>query len=282
LLGEHGAADITQLARPLPRYGVLLCEFGSLCEVAQAEGLLGQVLQPLSLIMREAAATGVHLLFEDQTTQKGIWPRAVKANAGAVFTGYLPLNEGQAGGYHHAHKLGQYEFHYDGHILKGWDLAVEAPAVLRMLPRRLRGDLLIGTQPAGIDASAPAADCSPKVFAERSPGVRPAVAGGGALFVNSGHEPAASDAVAKWYSWVQQYMAERPGLWATPPKGIRAMARAMSLAETGSTDHEGRYVGIASETCRRIRTEAADNHEFSNSRYSDRNETMYSAKGSEG
>jgi hypothetical protein len=143
LLGAQGAADITQLEKPLPRYAVLLCEFGSLCEVAQAEGLLDQALLPLSLIMREAAATGIHLLFEDQTTQKGLWPRAVKANAGAVFTGYLPLNEGQAGGYHHAHKLGQYEFHYDGHILKGWDLQAEAPAVLRTLPRRLRGDLMI-------------------------------------------------------------------------------------------------------------------------------------------
>jgi hypothetical protein len=105
LLGAQGAADITQLRQPLPRYGVLLCEFGSLCEVAQAEGLLDAALLPLSLIMREAAATGIHLLFEDQTTQKGLWPRAVKANAGAVFTGYLPLNEGQAGGYHHAHKM---------------------------------------------------------------------------------------------------------------------------------------------------------------------------------
>jgi hypothetical protein len=264
LLGEHGAADITQLARPLPRYGVLLCEFGSLCEVAQAEGLLGQVLQPLSLIMREAAATGVHLLFEDQTTQKGIWPRAVKANAGAVFTGYLPLNEGQAGGYHHAHKLGQYEFHYDGHILKGWDLASEASAVLRTLPRRLRGDLLLGTQGIGPSGHPSIqhnhrsefdeeADCSSRVFAERSPGVRPEVAGGGALFVNTSDEPGANDAVMKWYGWVQAYMAERPGLWATPPKGIRAMARAMSLAETGSADYEGRYVGVASETCRRIR-----------------------------
>jgi hypothetical protein len=266
LLGAQGVADITGLAQPLPRYGVLLCEFGSLCEVAQAEGVLDQALQSLTLVMREAAATGVHLLFEDQTTQKGIWPRAVKANASAVFTGYLPLNEGQAGGYHHAHKLGQYEFHYDGQILKGWDLQVEVSAVLRMLPRRLRGDLLIGTQHA--ERPAPwaaqhtaepnAADCSSRVFAERSSPVRPGVAGG-AVFMTAG-EQGANDAVAKWYGWVQAYMAERPGLWATPPKGIRSMARAMSVAETGSTDHERRFVGIASETCRLIRQTARAEH----------------------
>lgn len=74
--------------------------------------------------------------------------------------------------------------------------------------------------------------------------------GGGALFVNRGDEQ-----VAKWLAWVKAYMAEHPGLWETPPKGIRAMARAMSVAETGSADQEGKYVGIASETCRRIREE---------------------------
>jgi hypothetical protein len=231
-------ADITGLVKPLPRYGVLLCEFGSLCEVAQAEGLLNQALQSLTLIMREAAATGVHLLFEDQTTQKGIWPRAVKANAGAVFTGYLPLNEGQAGGYHHAHKLGQYEFHYDGYILKGSDLAVEASAVLCTLPRRLRGDLLLGTQNNHRSEFEEKVDCSSGVFA------------------GAGEHPA-NDAVMKWYGWVQAYMAARPGLWATPTKGIRAMARAMRLAEMGSAEHEGRFVGIASETCRRIRLATA-------------------------
>jgi hypothetical protein len=139
-------------------------------------------------------------------------------------------------------------------------------AVLRMLPRRLRGDLLIGTQHA--ERPAPwaaqhtaepnAADCSSRVFAERSSPVRPGVAGG-AVFMTAG-EQGANDAVAKWYGWVQAYMAERPGLWATPPKGIRSMARAMSVAETGSTDHERRFVGIASETCRLIRQTARAEH----------------------
>ncbi len=253
LLGAQRAADITQLRQPPPRYGVLLCEFGSLCEVAQAEGLLDQALQPLTLIMREAAATGVHCFFEDQTTQKGLWPRAVRANAGAVFTGYLPLNEGQAGGYHHAHALKQYEFHYDGHTLRGWDMQADAPAVLRTLPRRLRGDLMIGAQndPQFAEPASVAA-CSPSVYAAVRESVRPEVTGGEALFANGGDEQ-----VAKWRAWVAAYMAEHPGLWQTPPKGIRAMARAMSVAETGSADNERRFVGIASQTCRRIREERA-------------------------
>lgn len=146
LLGQQSAADISQLHQRLPRYGVLLCEFGSLCEVARAEGLLNEALKPLSLIMREAAAAGVHLLFEDQTTDKGLWPRSVQANAGAVFTGYLPTNQGQAGGYYHAHTLKQYEFHYDGHVLRGWNMQTEAPAVLRSRPRQLRGDLMLSVE----------------------------------------------------------------------------------------------------------------------------------------
>lgn len=161
LLGQQGAADITQLPQRLPRYGVLLCEFGSLCEVARAEGLLSEALKPLSLIMREAAATGVHLFFEDQTTDKGLWPRSVQANAGAVFTGYLPPNQGQAGGYYHAHTLKQYEFHYDGHTLRGWNMQTEAPAVLRSLPRRLRGDLLLGVGSEGHRSAFGHADTPP-------------------------------------------------------------------------------------------------------------------------
>jgi hypothetical protein len=131
----------------------------------------------------------------------------------------------------------------------------------------LQGDLMIGTENVerrtesgerrtqnDLRAAEPGsvAECSPGVFAERSSGVRPEVAGGGTLFVHSGDEQ-----VAKWYEWVKAYMAEHPGLWETPPKGIRAMARAMSVAETGSDEHERRFVGIASETCRRIRGEVA-------------------------
>ena len=68
------------------------------------------------------------------------------------------------------------------------------------------------------------------------------------MFVNGGDEQ-----VAKWSAWVKAYMTDHPGLWETPPKGIRAMAPAMSLAETGTAAHERRYVGIASQTCRRVR-----------------------------
>ena len=75
---------------------VVISEFGALCATAQAEGVLDDVLYPLSLILREAGATGVHVLIEDQVVDQR-WPRGISANAEPV-TGYLPVNYGAAGG----------------------------------------------------------------------------------------------------------------------------------------------------------------------------------------
>ena len=44
------------------------------------------------------------------------------------------------------------------------------------------------------------------------------------------------------------------GLWKEPPSGVRELARAMSLADTGSRSNESGYVGIASKVTRQIRS----------------------------
>ena len=139
-LGEAGVGTIAQMKRPLSRIFVVISEFGALCDVADAEGLLNDVLQPLRLVLREAGATGVHLIFEDQVVEK-TWPRAARANSTPI-TGYLPQNSSSAGDYYYAHKLRPYEFHYDGHIMKTWDMKIVAPQMLAAVQPMPRGRVL--------------------------------------------------------------------------------------------------------------------------------------------
>jgi hypothetical protein len=54
LLSQHGAPNIAALEQPPQRMVVVISEFGALCGTAQAEGVLDDVLYPLSLILREA------------------------------------------------------------------------------------------------------------------------------------------------------------------------------------------------------------------------------------
>ena len=63
----------------------------------------------------------------------------------------------------------------------------------------------------------------------------------------------ATDEQGKWYEWVKAYMAKHPRLYEEPPHGVRTMARAMAVAETGDAEQVGRYVGIASQTAKAIR-----------------------------
>ena len=128
LLGQHGAPNIAALEQPPPRIVVAISEFGALCATAAAEGVLGDVLYPLSLILREAGATGVHVLIEDQVVDQR-WPRGISANAEPV-TGYLPVNYGAAGGYYDAHKLAPYQFHFAGTVFGTWPMAAVLPMVL--------------------------------------------------------------------------------------------------------------------------------------------------------
>lgn len=64
-----------------------------------------------------------------------------------------------------------------------------------------------------------------------------------------------TDNQAKWQNWIRQYAETNSGVLQSPPKGIRALARAMSRYETGTEENDSKYVGIASETCRLLRGE---------------------------
>lgn len=225
MLGAHGAADIDELPARLVRYVVMVTEFGSLCSAADEAGLLTVAIPPLKRIMAEAAAAGIHLIFEDQIVERGKWPRGVAANAAAVFTGHLPLNMGAAGGYHHAHILRPYQFHYDGQILQTWDVKPLERQLLASAPAfDARLAVLDGVAVAAADGERSAPATTPPATGE-PPNAAPNAA------PNAG---APNDDPAYWADVVAAWFAERPWALTGPAKGVSDLARTMCQHQTGS------------------------------------------------
>jgi len=130
VLGAAGVGNIGQLDSAPQRIFVVISEFGTACREADATGQLEAVVTALKSIMSEAAATGIHMIYEDQVVNRN-WPRELRGNAEPV-TGYLPEDTVRAGGYGKAHELDRHEFHYEGERFKTWDMKVEAPKLLTM------------------------------------------------------------------------------------------------------------------------------------------------------
>lgn len=241
LLGAAGAANIGQLDNPPARIVAVIAEFGALCAVAAADGVLEDVLRPLTLLLREAGAAGVHVIIEDQVVDQR-WPRGISANAEPV-TGYLPQNYGAAGGYHFAHQLPPYTFHFGGAVFSTWEMQDALPGLLA----RVR-------QVAPVVVDGQRSDDSKSVSDGVFPGVSPEVdppppsTGNTGGIMDNG----------KWYEFILAYMTTSAGrgLWQTPARGVRELARVMSRHETGNEASEGSYVSIASKMAERIRKEA--------------------------
>ena len=62
----------------------------------------------------------------------------------------------------------------------------------------------------------------------------------------------------KWYEYILAYMGrpEGAGLWKQPAQGVRELARAMSVLETGNEANEDNYVSIVSKAAKQIRNSA--------------------------
>ncbi len=239
LLGQHGAANIDDLPQRLVRYVVMVTEFGALCSVADGDGVLQDAMQPLTRIMREAGAAGIHLIFEDQIVERGKWPRGVAANAGGIFTGYLPLNLGAAGGYHHAHKLPKFHFHHDGQILKTWDVR---PAMRQLL----------ATAPA-YDARLAVLDGQARSHGEgeRSQLSPPTPTSGERANEHNSEQSANG---AKWDDLTIAFFQQRPEYLTGPARGVTELARTMAAAD-GRGKPYGDYKSIAHEYYHNIRNE---------------------------
>lgn len=219
ILGAHQAADIDALPQRLVRYVVLITEFGTLCSVTEEAGLLRSAMGPLSRIMREAAAAGVHVMIEDQITDR--WPRGIAANADGVFVGKLPANLGQAAGYYHADKLKPYQFYHAGQLFKTWHMEPLTRQLLATAPA-------YDPRLAVLDGVArPVAD------GERSttPTPTPFTAG---TNTNGTPERDAMNAPGHWDDVVADWFRAHPQALTGPPLGISDLARTMCRAETGS------------------------------------------------
>lgn len=218
ILGDQRAANIDALPQRLVRYVVLIAEFGTLCSVANDEGLLRPALGPLARIMREAAAAGIHVILEDQITDR--WPRGIAANADGVFVGKLPANLGQAAGYYHADKLKPYQFYHAGQLFKTWHMEPLTRQLLATAPA-------YDPRLAVLDGVArPVAD------GERSGG-RPSQFTAGANAMNA-PEQDAMNASGHWNDVVADWFRAHPQALTGPPLGISDLARTMCRHETGS------------------------------------------------
>lgn len=235
MLGAAGAADITQLRQRLARYVVLVTEFGSLASVAEEEGVLKEGMRPLARIMREAGATGIHLIFEDQVVERGKWPRGVAANASGIFTGHLPLNMGAAGGYHHAHNLKQYEFHHDGAVFRAWDMARLTRQLLATAPAYdPRLAVLDGVATPAADGERDRSDVD-----RSQPPTPPHYTGTNGANVTD--EPPPTN---RWEEVTAAFFAAHPDLLTGPARGIVDLARSMADNEGNVKPHTA-YKGLA-------------------------------------
>lgn len=133
LLARNGAPNIAALREPPQRILLVVAEFGALCAEAAIRRELDGMLHPLGQILREAGATGVHVVIEDQVVDER-WPRGISTNAAPV-SGVLPQNYGAAGGYHHAHKLPPYTFHFEGSEFRTFDVSAAVPNMLANVPQ---------------------------------------------------------------------------------------------------------------------------------------------------
>jgi hypothetical protein len=238
LLGQHGAPNIAALEQPPQRVVVVISEFGALCATAQAEGVLDDVLYPLSLILREAGAAGVHVLIEDQVVDQR-WPRGISANAEPV-TGYLPVNYGAAGGYYDAHKLAPYQFHYSGTVFGTWPMAAILPMALA---RVQRPQFVMSSRWAGGGSTHVNCDELPHELPHELPPV------------NSNElTPVTADG---WYEWtLANYLPAHPELLQTDDngRGIGVKALGEAMAEACEKDYES-MKGTASGVAKRLRSE---------------------------
>ena len=223
ILGDHGAANIDLLPQRLVRYVVMVTEFGTLCSVADDAGLLKPAMGPLKRVMNEAGAAGIHLVFEDQIVEKGKWPRGVAANAGAVFTGNLPANMGQAGGYYNAHQLAQFEFHHDGQVFKTWDMRPITRQLLAAAPA-------YDPRLAVLDGSARAVGDGERSDPTPHQNARSSVNGS----ERSVNDNVNEDDPSFWDELVADWFRRHPAALTGPPLGISDLARTMARYATGN------------------------------------------------
>lgn len=242
-LGAAGAPNIMALPDAPKQVVAIVSEFGALCDQAKGEGILDDVLLPLKQVLRMAGATGVHVLLEDQSADR--WPMAIATNAEPV-TGYLPLNYGAAGGYHYAHKLAPYQFHFGGAVFKTWHMAPALRGLLGAAPDL--GETLVSSSQGQFTGAVHGSSQAVHTRVDSPP---PAP-------MNSpmNTAPATLDG---WYEWtLDNYLPAHPELLQTDAQGRGMGVKALAEAMAGECGKDvDAMKGTASGVAKRLRAEAA-------------------------
>ena len=240
-LAEAGRRNIGEMTRPPQRIVVVICEFGAQCELARAEGVMGDIETHLLQLARKAAAAGIHLVLEDQAVER--WPRALSANVAGTAIGRMPLYAAQACGFvarrgMTTETLRPGQFWYAGQlvsvphvqpVLRELLASVPAPRYLVMQTRRWEGER----------NSVPPA---------------PGTAGAGGVppvlpLENAGTErnagTLADDTPGRWDDVVAAWFAANPQALTGPAQGISDLARAMCRDNEGNEGNYNAYKGRA-------------------------------------
>jgi hypothetical protein len=261
-LAKAGARDVSHMARPPRRIVVVLCEFGAQCELARAEGVMGDIETPLLQLTRKAAATGIHLVIEDQAVER--WPRALSANVAGVAIGRMPLYDAQACGFvprrgMTTETLAPGQFWFGGLLLRTPHMEPELRTLLASVPAPAQ--LVMLTPPwkrEGENSSqsvhGPVHGTSQDTSWASSPEVDPPPA-------NSVNSPmnTAPTTVEGWYEWtLDNYLPAHPELLRTDKRGrgigVQALAEAMAALNGKTFEAMG---GTASGVAKRLRSETS-------------------------
>lgn len=230
-LAQAGAGDIAQMSSPPQRIVVVIAEFGAQCELARADGDIAAIETPLLQLARKAAATGIHLLLEDQVVDK--WPRGMAGNTAPVI-GRMPLYAAQACGFVPRRGLTtdtfeRGQFWFGGRLLR---VPHVQPALRELLADVPAPQQLVMLTPAW------------KGREEGSRSTVPDDAGGGVLGrstpENAGMErntgTPQEDAPGRWDDVVAAWFAAHPQALTGPALGISDLARAMCRDNEGGSE----------------------------------------------
>ena len=251
-LAEAGRRNIGEMTRPPQRIVVVICEFGAQCELARAEGVMGEIETNLLQLARKAAAAGIHLVLEDQAVER--WPRALSANVAGTAIGRMPLYAAQACGFvarrgMTTETLERGQFWFGGQLLRTPHMqpelrtllaSVPAPRRLVMLTPRWEGSSqpVHGAVHGAVQGSLPEVDPPPTPAVNTPMNTTPTTVEG-------------------WYEWtIDNYLPMHPELLQTDDRGrgmgVKALAETMAAENGKGMDA---MKGTASEVAKRLRAD---------------------------
>lgn len=250
VLKQNKVRNLASKPSLFPRVAVVISEFGSACREVKDRSVdeYKKISLSLGLLAAEAAATGIHLFFEDQAKNRN-WPPEMRGNILPV-SGYLPADAAKLSGYPAASSLQKFHFLCTQGEFSTWNMNVEAQNVLSTLQpmtAMLIDQSAFAAQPEELDE--PFVDSfvtNVRAQEDNSAQKRPEYTS------NVTNEVTNANANAqKWLDFVRAWRRDNP-----PPGGQSSLARQMAAAEGNIKPFE-KYKGVAHDMLKIVDAEAA-------------------------